>query len=146
MELPQSLPKGIQTIDISAESKGKISNDSFWEVADYHDSSFVAENTALFQNYISINIAKNTRLEHPIHLIHLVKAKSGYRLFPRIHVNIGSGAEVEVWKTESGIDNNPHFVNSVTEVILHENASLKWTNTQEFNHQTGHISSFVVFP
>ena len=142
--LPQSLPEGILAIDISAESKGKISNDSFWEVADYHDSSFVAENTALFQNYISIHITKNTRLEHPIHIIHLVKAKSGCRLFPRIHVNIGQGAEVEFWKTESGTDNNSHFINSVTEVILHENAHVKWTNSQEVNHKTGYISFFNI--
>ena len=142
--LPQSLPGDIQVIDINAESKGKISKDSFGEIADYYVSSFVAENTALFQNYISINIEENTRPDHPIHLIHLVKAESGCRLFPRIHVNIGSGAEVEVWQTESGIDNNPHFINSVTEVVLHENASLKWTNTQEVNHHTGYISSFNI--
>ena len=49
--VPQLIPDGIQVIDISAESKGKISKDVFGDVADYHDSSLVAENTALFQNY-----------------------------------------------------------------------------------------------
>ena len=142
--VPQLIPEGIKIINIDAASKGKMSKDSFMDVADYHDSSFVAENTALFQNYIFINIAEDIKPEHPIHLIHLVKAESGCRLFPRIHVNIGSGAEVEVWQTESGIDNNPHFINSVTEVVLHENASLKWTNTQEVNHHTGYISSFNI--
>ena len=142
--VPQPLPDGIQAIDIRAESTSNIANDSFGEVTDYHYSSFVAENIALFQNYISLHIAENTRLDHPIHFIHLVKAKSSCRLFPRIHVNVGSGAEVEVWKTESGIDNNSYFINSVTEVIVHENASLKWTNSQELNPQTGHISSFNI--
>ena len=90
------------------------------------------------------HIAEDIKPEHPIHLIHLVKAKSGCRLFPRIHVNISLGAEVEIWKTEIGKDNAAHYINSVTEVVVHENAHLKWTNTQEFNHQTGHISSFNI--
>ena len=142
--VPQSIPEGIQVIDINAASKGKMSKDSFVEVADYYTSSFVAENTALFQNYIFIHIAEDIKPEHPIHLIHLVKAESGCRLFPRIHVNIAPGAEIEIWKTEIGEDNAPHFINLVTEVILHENAHLKWTNSQEMNHNTGHISSFNI--
>ena len=140
----QSLPEGIQVIDINAASKGKISKDSFVDVADYHTSSFVAENTALFQNYIFINIAEDIKPEHPIHLIHLVKAKSGCRLFPRIHVNVAPGAEIEIYKTEIGMDNVPHFINLVTEIVIFENAHLKWTNSQKMNHKTGYISSFNI--
>ena len=142
--VPQSIPEGIQVINIDAASKGKMSKDSFMDVADYHTSSFVAENTALFQNYIFIHIAEDIKPEHPIHLIHLVKAESGCRLFPRIHVNVAKGAEIEIWKTEIGIDNAPHFINLVTEVVICENAHLKWTNFQEMNHNTGHISSFNI--
>ena len=142
--VPQSIPEGIQVINIDAASKGKMSKDSFMDVADYHTSSFVAENTALFQNYIFIHIAEDIKPEHPIHLIHLVKAESGCRLFPRIHVNIAPGAEIEIWKTEIGLDNTSHFINLVTEVVICENAHLKWTNSQEMNHNTGHISSFNI--
>jgi len=142
--VPQSIPEGIQVINIDAASKGKMSKDSFMDVADYHTSSFVAENTALFQNYIFIHIAEDIKPEHPIHLIHLVKAESGCRLFPRIHVNIAPGAEIEIWKTEIGLDNASHFINLVTEVVICENAHLKWTNSQEMNHNTGHISSFNI--
>ena len=142
--VPQSIPEGIQVINIDAASKGKMSKDSFVDVADYHTSSFVAENTALFQNYIFIHIAEDIKPEHPIHLIHLVKAESGCRLFPRIHVNIAPGAEIEIWKTEIGLDNASHFINLVTEVVICENAHLKWTNSQEMNHNTGHISSFNI--
>ena len=142
--VPQSIPEGIQVINIDAASKGKMSKDSFVDVADYHTSSFVAENTALFQNYIFIHIAEDIKPEHPIHLIHLVKAGSGCRLFPRIHVNVAQGSEIEIWKTEIGIDNAPHFINLVTEVVICENAHLKWTNSQEMNHNTGHISSFNI--
>ena len=142
--VPQSIPEGIQVIDINAASKGKMSKDSLVDASDYHTSSFVAENTALFQNYIFIHIAEDIKPEHPIHLIHLVKAESGCRLFPRIHVNIAPGAEIEIWKTEIGLDNASHFINLVTEVVICENAHLKWTNSQEMNHNTGHISSFNI--
>ena len=142
--LPQLLPKGIQAIDFSEKYKGKISKDSFVDVANYHTSSFVAENAALFQNYIFIHITEDIKPEHPIHLIHLVKAESGCRLFPRIHINIAPGADIEICKTEIGLDNASHFINLVTEVVICENAHLKWTNSQEMNHNTGHISSFNI--
>jgi Fe-S cluster assembly protein SufD len=143
--LPQSIPDDIQIINFNTKYRdSKVGKDFFGKVKNYYYSPFVAENTALFQNFISINIVKDTKLDHPIHLIHLVKEKSRGRMFPRIHVNIGSGSEVEIWKTETGMDNNSHFINSVTEIILHENAHLKWINCQKLNHKTGNFSFFDI--
>ena len=142
VSMPSELPKGIQIMDMErAESRN---HDSMGSVADYHSSPFTAENTALFQNGIVIHIQDNTVLEKPIHMIHAIKGNADSRIYPRVFVNVGKNSEAEILQIETGGDDHNHFVNSVTEVIVNENARLKWTLIQERNIQTGQVSSFNI--
>jgi Fe-S cluster assembly protein SufD len=142
ISIPSELPEGIQIMDMA---HAKSENYYFMgSVADYHSSSFTAENTALFQNGIVIQIQDNTVLEKPIQLIHAVKGCADSRIFPRVFVNVGVDSEIEILQTETGGDDHNHFVNSVTEVNVNENARLKWTLIQERNIQTGQVSSFNI--
>jgi len=136
------LPEGIKVMDIALEENGDI--DSMGSIADYHRSSFTAENMALFQNGIVIHIQDNTVLEKPIQMIHAIKGNADSRIYPRVFVNVGKNSEAEILQTETGGDDHNHFVNSVTEVIINENAQLKWTLIQKRNVQTGQVSSFNV--
>ena len=52
VSIPEKLPEGIQILDL-AQAKSE-NYGSMGSVADYHTSSFSAENTALFQNGIII--------------------------------------------------------------------------------------------
>ena len=140
--IPSTLPEGIQIIEMERAENGD--HDSMGSVADYHSSSFTAENTALFQNGIVIHIQDNTVLEKPIQLIHAIKGNADSRIYPRVFVNVGKNSEAEILQTETGGDDHNHFVNSVTEVIVNENACLKWTLIQERNIHTGQVSSFNV--
>ena len=51
--IPSKLPEGIQIIEMERADSGDI--DSMGSIADYHSSSFTAENMALFQNGIIIH-------------------------------------------------------------------------------------------
>ena len=97
---------------------------SMCSVADDYTSSFSAENTAFFQNGIVIHIQDNTVLDKPIQLLHAVKGRADSRIYPRVFVNVGKNSEAEILQTENGGDDHNHFVNSVTEVIVNENAEL----------------------
>ncbi len=142
VSIPEKLPEGIQILDLAqakSENYGSIGS-----VADYQTSSFSAENTALFQNGIIIHILENTVLGKPIQLIHAIKGNADSRIYPRIYVHVGSGSELEILHTETGGDNHHHFINSVTEAIVDDNARLKWTLTQERNIKTCQINSFNI--
>jgi Fe-S cluster assembly protein SufD len=77
-------------------------------------------------------------------LIHAIKGDADSRIYPRVFVNVGKNSEAEILQTEIGGDDHNHFVNSVTEVNVNENARLKWTLIQERNIQTGQVSSFNI--
>ena len=117
---------------------------SMCSVADDYTSSFSAENTALFQNGIVIHISKNTMLGKPLQLIHSIKRNKDSRIYPRVYVNVGANSQIEILQTEAGDDDHHHFVNSVAEVIVYENAQLKWTLMQDRNIKTGQVSSFNI--
>jgi len=140
--IPSTLPEGIQIIEMERAESGDI--DSMGSIADYHSSSFTAENMALFENGIIIHIQDNKVLEKPLQLIHEIKGNADSRIYPRVFVNVGKKSEAEILQTETGGDDHNHYVNSVTEVIVNENARLKWTLIQERNIQTGQVSSFNV--
>ncbi|SVC38680.1 uncharacterized protein METZ01_LOCUS291534, partial [marine metagenome] len=142
VSIPSKLPEGIKIIEM--EGAESVHHDSTGSVADYHSSSFTAENMALFQNGIVIHIQDNTVLEKPIQLIHIIKGNADSRIYPRVFVNVGKNSEAEIFQTETEGDDHNHFVNSVTEVIVNENARLKWTLMQDRNMQTGQVSSFNV--
>jgi Fe-S cluster assembly protein SufD len=142
ISIPNELPEGIQIMDMA---QAKSENYSFMgSVADYHTSSFSAENTALFQNGIVIHLSENMVLGKPLQLIHAIKGTAESRIYPRIYVHVEAGSELEILQIEIGGDDYHHYVNTVAEAIVYENAQLKWTLMQDRNIKTGQISSFNI--
>ena len=99
---------------------------------------------ALFQNCCIVNIPENTIIDKPLHFIHDIIGKEDNRVYPRLFINVGAGSEVKILQTEIGSDNYQHFINSVDEIIVNENAKLDWTIIQQRNLCSGQISSFNI--
>ena len=142
ISIPNELPEGIQVMDMTRATREH--HESMGSVVDYHTSPFSAENTALFQNGIIIHIPENTVVRKPLQLIHSIQGNLDSRIFPRVYIHIEADSELQILQTETGGDENHHFVNAVAEVIVHENARLNWTLIQERNINTGQISSFNI--
>ena len=140
--IPSELPEGIQVMDMTRASSEHHA--SMGSVADYHTSPFSAENTALFQDGVVIYIPENTVVKKPLQLIHAIKGSEDSRIYPRVYVHVEADSELEILQTETGGDDHHHFVNSVVEAIVHENARLKWTLIQERNIKTGQVNSFNI--
>ena len=142
ISIPSELPEGVQIMDMAQAENENYG--SMYSVADDDTSSFSAENTALFQHGIVIHISNNTVMEKPLQLIHSIKMNKDTRIFPRVYVHVGGNSQIEIFQTEAGDDDHHHFVNSVAEVIVYENAQLKWTLIQDRNIKTGQVSSFNI--
>ena len=142
ISIPNELPEGIQVMDMTCATREH--HESMGSMVDYHTSPFSAENTALFQNGIIIHIPENTVVRKPLQLIHSIQGNLDSRIFPRVYIHIEADSELQILQTETGGDENHHFVNAVAEVIVHENARLNWTLIQERNINTGQISSFNI--
>ena len=142
ISIPNELPEGIQVMDMTCATREH--HESMGSMVNYHTSPFSAENTALFQNGIIIHIPENTVVRKPLQLIHSIQGNLDSRIFPRVYIHIEADSELQILQTETGGDENHHFVNAVAEVIVHENARLNWTLIQERNINTGQISSFNI--
>lgn len=142
ISIPENLPDGIEIFDMHQAEEKKILNGSIGTVEDYHSSVFSAENMALFSNGILIYVHDNIKINHPIQIIHDISHKENSKLYPRIYLNMGVNSHAEICETEISNDDNQHYVNSVIEIVMHENSNLDWTLLQNLNFKTGHISSF----
>ena len=144
ISISNQMPVGIQVMDMIQAVNENFVNGFVGSVIDSHFSPFSAENTALFQNGVVINVPENMVVEKPLQLIHLIRGNTNSRIYPRVYVNIEPGSEIQIIQTEIGDDEHHHFVNSVIETVVHENAKLKWTLMQQRNSHTGQISSFNI--
>tara|TARA_Y100000588_G_C14278302_1_gene935614 strand:+ start:6991 stop:8271 length:1281 start_codon:yes stop_codon:yes gene_type:complete len=138
---PEKLPFGIEIWNMNQIEKNDFDNVVIGSIADYKNNSFIAENMALFQNCYIVNIPENTIIDKPIHFIHDIIGQEDNRVYPRLFINVGACSEVEILQTEIGSDNCQHFINSVDEVVVCENAKLDWTIMQQRNLFSGQVSS-----
>ena len=141
---PNKSPFDIEIFNMNQISKNNFDNIVIGSIANYKNNSFTAENMALFQNCCVINIPENTIIDKPIHLIHDIIGNEDNRVYPRLFIKVGVGSEVKILQTEIGSDNYQHFINSVDEIIVNENAKLDWTTMQQRNLCSGQISSFNI--
>ncbi|MBN8861149.1 MAG: Fe-S cluster assembly protein SufD [Sphingobacteriales bacterium] len=87
-------------------------------------NAFAALNTALFQNGVVIETAKNIIADKPLHLIHVYNAEDPVFVNPRILVIANKGSKTEVVESIYVKGKSPLFINNVTEAYIAENARL----------------------
>ena len=142
ISIPENLPDGIEIFDMHQAEEKKILNGSIGSVQDYHSSVFSAENMALFSNGILIYVHDGVKINKPIQIIHDISHNENSKFYPRIYLNMGVNSHAEIFETEISNDDNQHYVNSVVEVVMHENSNLDWALLQNLNFNIAHISSF----
>ena len=101
---------------------------------------FNALNTAYLTGGLQIDIAKNTIIETPVQIIHILKGDNIISNFKTI-VNAGKSSQASIVQgffSESGENN---FCNSTSEVNVEENAVLRIDKIQYESEKSYHIST-----
>lgn len=110
------------------------------EAVDLAKNGFTALNTAFIEEGIFIEIARDTKIETPIHLNFI---STGDRVsFPRVLVHMERGSEatiIETYDTSGG--EGVSFSNSVVELCLGDNARLTHYRVQKHDQTTFHIGT-----
>ncbi len=84
---------------------------------------FAALNTALFSNGLFIEIDAKAILDKPLHIVHTYTSIANLFIQPRHLIVVHTGASLSI--IESIVSDNPSskiFINSLTEVVVEENA------------------------
>lgn len=92
--------------------------------AEYQQGELEQLNSALFDDAIFIEIAKNTVLEHPIQL-NFVHSGSGLST-PRVFVNLGQSAQATVIEAHQIEDTETAFVSNQMTALVSANAKLNY--------------------
>jgi Fe-S cluster assembly protein SufD len=113
-------------------------------VAPFARRAFVALNTALFVDGACILIPAHTALEKPIH-VRFVSTGEADRLpamsNPRVLVVLGDQSRATVVESYVGPKRVPYFTNTVTEIVLGENAVLNHYKLQCEGNEAYHTSA-----
>lgn len=130
--LPEGKAISIKPISASLNDASFIAH--FGKVATVQGNAFAALNTALFSDGLFIEVAKNTVLDKPIHVINVLLADANVFVQPRNLIIVNANASVEVIETTITNDaGHIIFANGVTEIVVEENAHL-----HHYDIQTGH--------
>lgn len=109
-----------------------------------NDERFVHLSNAFISEGAFVFVPKGTVLEQPIHLLFLSKADHGaFAAQPRVLLVLDEGAQAKVVESYMGLEGK-YFTNSVTEVVLGENAILEHDKCQEESADAVHIATIAV--
>ncbi|NNC85406.1 MAG: Fe-S cluster assembly protein SufD, partial [Bacteroidia bacterium] len=106
-----------------------------------HDTNaFTALNSAFSTNPVVISLEKNTVLDKPVNIVYVDSGK-GY-IFTQPHVFFYAAESSQGTIIESSyLMNASSFSNRVTEIIINDNAHIKWIKVQQEDHDHGLIST-----
>lgn len=140
------LPNGIQVRLLSEliNDDPAIVTSYLSNFADYQTDAFTAWNTAAWTYGVFVHIPAKTIVEKPLVVYHITDATTGEQINTcRNLILAEKGSEATIILKNNSQGTNAHFTNTVTEVIVKENAGINlYTiqtdkgNTFEFNQTT----------
>ncbi|MHC4696632.1 MAG: Fe-S cluster assembly protein SufD [Planctomycetota bacterium] len=122
---PGSQPEGVSVESLGAalEAGVPIVKAHFARHSSYEDHAFTVLNTALMEDGAFIHIPRSTVVTAPVHLL-FVSTSDGKPIasHPRNLIVADTSSQVTVVETYVGLGSGTHFTNTVTEVVVGENA------------------------
>jgi Fe-S cluster assembly protein SufD len=114
--------------------------------APYEDDSFTALNTAFIVDGAYIYLAENALVEKPIHMLFVSSNRNEpFITHPRNLIVAGKHSKAAIIETYAGVENNRYFTNTVTEIVVDENAFLDHLKIQEESNAAFHVSTTQVY-
>ena len=146
-DLSQAKDKiSIQTIKQAASNNPELLNEHFSKYSKDNVEAFTAANTAIAEEGIVIKVEENTTLEHPIILRMISDVRNenvGVTL--RNLVIVGKNSEVKIAEAFRTLGESSSFVNTVTEIVVDEDARVDYYKVQNDNNASYHIGTTNVY-
>lgn len=116
----------------------------FAKHADFNSEIFTALNTAFNFNGAYIRVEKNTVLEKPLHVVNITSGEHSSTM-PRNLIIAEEGAQLQVIHSYLEEGHADSFINSVTEVVVKENARADYYVLQNAGDNHKHVHSIDVY-
>jgi Fe-S cluster assembly protein SufD len=141
------LPAGVRLWDLaSAWTKAPAVVDRIGKLASYDHQAFTALNTAFMLDGAVVQIAKETELDRPIHLLYVVDANAAKGMMhPRNLVVLGRHAKATVVESYVSTTDALYFTNALTEVSIGEGATLRHYKMQREGARAHHVGTIETY-
>jgi len=146
---PGTGPDGVRAMSLAAafsNGSGPSVEAHLARHASYRDHSFVALNTALFEDGAFIHVQPNAVVEQPIALLFVTVGDAEPTMtHPRNLILVGAGAQARLIEFHIGFSRPdlqsavPYFTNAVTELVAGEGAIVDYTRIQQETDHGYHV-------
>jgi len=137
------LPSGVHVWDLaSAWTRASDVVDHVGKLATYDTQSFTALNTAFMYDGGVVQIAKDTEVDRPIHLLFIADAIAAKGMMhPRNLILVGRRAKATVIESYVSPSDATYFTNAVSEVSVAEGATLRHYKIQQESRRAFHVGT-----
>lgn len=137
------LPQGVELTSLQSYLVRSTADD-FW-MNETYQTPFSVLNDALFENGLRLFVPKNTHLQKPIHLIHLMNEEATHVMSTlRNHYILEENSSAVVFEEYIGVSDTPYFTNVVTQVQVQKNADLQHYKLQNEGKAAFHIADMSI--
>jgi len=140
------LPSGVRIWDLgSAWTRAADVVDRIGKFASYDTQTFTALNTAFMHDGGVVQIAKETEVDRPIHLLFVSDAIAAKgMLHPRNLILVGRHAKATIIESYVSPSDAMYFTNAVSEVSLGDGATLNHYKIQREGRRAYHVGTVDV--
>jgi Fe-S cluster assembly protein SufD len=136
------LPEGITVANLNSSLEKPVVKEHLNRIADFNGESFVALNAAFAEDGLFIGIDKKVRFSKPIHIIYINTTEEAQNVTSVRNLVIAEeGSEARVMESYHSLNDNCRGVtNSVTEVLVKQQANIELVKVQLESRQRNQIS------
>jgi Fe-S cluster assembly protein SufD len=140
------LPSGLRVWDLAtAWTKAPEIVDRVGKLASYDTQAFTALNTAFMFDGAVVQIAPETELDRPIHLLFVTDATAAKAMVhPRNLIVAGRHSKATIIESYVSTSDATYFTNAVTEVSVGEGATLRHYKMQREGARAFHVGTIEV--
>lgn len=124
------LPKGVTLLRVAEAKQDPALSVYFEKTLELGDHPFAALNAALFSDGLFLRVEANVTVEKPLHVIHVLNGERNMLVQPRQVWVVNRNAEMTVIETVVSGGESKVWVNSLTEIQVHNDARLHHTVIQ----------------
>lgn len=136
----------ITELQKATESHQELFEKHFSQHAAYKDDAFAALNTAFTKNGTFIKVDKNVVVDKPIVVYNLSDASANESVsYPRNLILAGTSSQVSVVEIFGTVGSHNSLVNTVTEIVLEENAVVDYYKIGNDSEQAYHVGLTQVY-
>ena len=136
------LPQHMTVRSLASSMKDETVNQHLGKYAAIKTESFIALNTAFIIDGAFIHIPAGTIVEKPIHLMYVTDTREKATVsYPRNLIVAETNSQVRITESFHSFPSVNHsFINSVTEVVVNENANVEFNKIQNESKEAFHIN------